>query len=152
MASEAALLRRGKVSPTWNDLRGPFRAQSVGPRSVATRTRADRRLRAPISTVGEAAAAAELAAPFSLSLPINSQRAPPPISAAARGFSSQRRCQTVEKSVCVFAHRTIPFTVSLSFSSCRMVSCGARLRASSRLMPIANSTPAITAATIAEVK
>jgi hypothetical protein len=37
---------------------------------------ADRRLRAPISTDGDAAAVVELAALFSLSLPISNQRAP----------------------------------------------------------------------------
>src|SRR5437764_9110117 len=65
---------------------------------------------------------------------------------------ADRRHQTVEKTGLRAAHRTIPFMVSLSFSSCRMVSCGARLRESSLLIPIANSAPAITAATTAEVK
>ncbi len=59
---------------------------------------------------------------------------------------------TVDETSLRVAHRTIPFTVSLSFSSWRIVSLGARLRGSSRLIPIAKSTPAITAATIAEVR
>ena len=69
-----------------------------------------------------------------------------------RDFPGQPRIRLSTKLRLCAAHRTIPFTVSLSFSSWRIVSRGARLRASSRFMPIANSTPAITAATIAEVK
>jgi len=69
---------------------GAIELRFADPARAAVRCSPDaaaRRLRARISTIGEAAAAAELAAPFSLSLPLNSQSAPPPISAAAMGFS-----------------------------------------------------------------
>src|SRR5258707_614014 len=67
-----------------------------------------------------------------------------------RGIFPNRRHETLEKTAFRAVHRTISFTVSLSFSSWRIVSRGARLRVSSRLMPIPKNTPASTAATITE--
>lgn len=78
-----------------------------------------------------------------------------------RAASNQRRgyrvfpsggVQTIKETSLLTTHRTIPFTVSLSFSSWRNVSRGVRWRASSRLIPTANRMPARAAATIAEIR
>ena len=106
----------------------------------------------PVSDDGNAVVAAELAALLSFSLPDQQPESAASDQGRGNGIFPGSHYHTVDETSLRVAHRTIPFTVSLSFSSWRIVSRGARLRGSSRLMPIANSTPAITAATIAEVR
>ena len=107
---------------------------AVGGAGVASYSeRADWGLVTLVSDDGNAVAA-ELAARLSVSL------------------SPCGRYDTVDETFLRVAHHIIPFIASLSFLSWRIVSRGTRLLESSRLMPIANRTPAITAAAIAEVK
>ena len=105
-----------------------------------------------VSVDGNAVAAAELAALLSVVASHQQPESAPSDKGRGNRVIPCGRYDTVDETVLRAAHRTIPFTVSLSFSSWRIVSRGARLLELSRLMPIANRTPAITAAAIAEVR
>ena len=75
-----------------------------------------------------------------------------PDESGSKRVLANRFPQIVQKTGLHATHRTISFAVSLSFSSWRIVSRGARCRASSRLKPTANNTPASAAATTAETR
>jgi hypothetical protein len=74
-ALEVALLASRKLSPARNDLSWSISGAVGGTEVCLKMDAADRRLRAPMSTIGEAAAVAEVAAFFSFSLPTSSQNA-----------------------------------------------------------------------------
>src|SRR3954470_15472553 len=102
--------------------------------------------------VEEAAVAAELTAAFNVLSPDQEpQRTACDKSGGERVFAGGG-FETFNKVGLCVCHRAMPFKVSLTFSSCRTVSRGARLLASSRLRPTMNNMPAIAAAMTAATK